>query len=1100
MKTITQKTLSAPVCVCVCKKLSALLLAFLLPLVVFAQNNVTVSGTILDEQDMPVVGATVAVVGQANKGALSDLDGHFSITGIPANSTLRISYVGYKTQEIALAGQTSLNIKLIPDSELLDEVVVVGYGTQKKVNLTGSVSQIGGDKLEARPVQNIGQALQGAVPGLNLDVNTSGGGALDSRMSLNVRGQGTIGQGSASAPLVLIDGTEGDLFSLSPNDIESISVLKDASSSAIYGSRAAFGVILVTTKSGREGKPKVAYNGNFRFSTATQVPQMLDAYTFANYWNIAGVNAGQGVKFSDEMMQKIKDNMEGKLPPEEASGTKWHDYKANEPWWMYTSGWANTDWFQEQYRKNAPSTEHSLSVSGGTAKINYMLSGAFMNQNGLIRHGKDTFNRYNLSGKFSAELAPWLTVGYNTRWVREDYSRPSFMTGLFFHNIARSWPTNALRDPNGHYTWTNHNIQQMEDGGKDIRQTDRLYQQVTAEFRPLDGWMIRLEGNYRIVNDQDHWDILPVGYHDPNEAFVPMTWDGNLAAGATRVSESMSKSNYFNVRAFTQYAKVFNEVHDFKAIAGMDMEANEYQNLSVRRDDLITPEIPTLNTTTNKDAFPGFGKNHWATMGFFGRINYAYDNRYLAEFSIRRDGSSRFIGDKTWATFPSVSLGWNIANEKFFKPATAYIEMLKLRGSWGALGNTNTNSLYPWFLGQPVSTSANSNWLINGERIFTSNVPGLVSPNLTWERVQSWNIGVDFSLFRYRLQGSFDYFVRNTFDMVGPSEPVPSILGAGQPKLNNADMKSYGWELELKWRDSFKDFNYGFRFVLSDDRQVITRYYNPRGMLNDWYEGKEVGTIWGFRTKGIAQTTEEMTEHLKNNKPTWGDNWDAGDIMYENTVDPIVTDPNSELYGQVDPKRKGIVSSGAGTLDDHDDYEIIGNSRPHFRYSFNADFAWKGIDLAIFLQGIGKRDFMDNSTYFTGANVGMWQAVGFREHLDFWRPADTDPKAFFGPNPDAYYPRPLFNKGGKNFQSQTRFLQDASYLRIKNLQVGYTLPQAWTQKAGISRLRIYFSGDNLYTFTKLSKIFDPEATGGAWGAGKLYPLQRTLSVGVNLNF
>ena len=1024
---------------------------------------------------MPVISATVIVVGQANKGAITDLDGNFTIAGIPANSTLRVSYVGYKTQDIPLNGQTTLSIKLVPDSELLNEVVVVGYGTQKKVNVTGAVSSVDSKALEARPVQNIGQALQGTIPGLNFNV-TSGGGALDNKMSVNVRGTGTIGNGSNAAPLVLIDGTEGDMFSLNPNDIENISVLKDASSSAIYGSRAAFGVILITTKSGKEGRARVAYNGNVRFSTATQIPEMPNSIDFAKYWNAASANDGIAVPFNDDKMRLIIGYQEGTLTGEEAWGTVWRGYAANEPWGMYLNGWANTDWFAEMYRDNVPSQEHNVSVSGGTDKYNYFISGAILNQNGLIRHGKDTFNRYNIAGKFSAQLAPWVTLTYNNRWVREDYSRPSYMTGLFFHNIARRWPVNIVRDPNGHYA---HGVEilQMEDGGKDITQTDRLYQQLIAEFRPLEGWMIRLEGNYNTTNSHNHWDVLPIYYYDPNEVPVAASWDGR-PAGETQVSESYSRNNYFNGRFYTEYARIFNEVHDFKILGGLDMESNRYNTLGANRKDLITPSIPTINQATNENTYPSFSDNEWSTMGMFARLNYAYDNRYLLEVSLRRDGSSRFIGDKTWATFPSFSLGWNIANEKFFEPLSNTIGLLKLRGSWGTLGNTNTSSLYPWYLAVPTG-SQNSWWLINGARQNPANVPGLVSPDLTWETVESWNVGLDFALFRNRLQGSFDYFVRNTRNMVGPAAPVSKILGASLPPVNNSDMNSKGWELELKWRDSYKDFNYGFRFVMSDDVQTITRFYNPQGLLNAWYEGEKMGNIWGYTTVGIAQTDEEMDAHLANNKPAWGSNWAAGDVMY------------ADLNGDK------VVNAGKSQIEDHGDLSIIGNSTPRYRYSFNADFAWKGVDLQIYLQGVGKRDWWDNSPYFVGANASLWQSSAFVEHLDYWRPADdTD----FGANPDAYYPRPLMNSGGKNFQTQTRYLQDASYLRIKNLQVGYTLPQAWTQKAGISRLRIYFSGDNIYTFTKMSKIFDPEALNGGWGAGKLYPLQRTLSVGLNLNF
>lgn len=1050
-------------------------------------QKITVKGTVLDTEGETVIGATVMLVEDSSKGLLTNIDGQFTLANVPANGTIRVSYVGMKTIEVPINGQTSLTITLQPDNELLDEVVVVGYGTQKKVNLTGSVATVDTKALEARPVKDLAQALQGTVPGLNFSVNNSGG-QLNSKMSFNIRGAGTIGNGSNSGPLVLIDGTEGDLYSISPNDIANISVLKDAASSAIYGSRAAFGVILVTTKSGRKGQSNVSYNGSIRFSTATQIPEMMDAYEFARYFNTAAANQGAALPFSDETIKRIQQNMAGTIDPSLASGTFWKGYDANEPWAMYGESWANNDWFAEMYRKNAPAHDHNISFSGGSEKINYYISGAILDQKGLIRHGEDKFRRYNLSGKVTAEITPWLTLTYNNRWIREDYSRPSYMGGLFFHNIARRWPTNPLRDPNGYYVPGNE-IQQMENGGLDINQKDQLYQQVTAEFRPIEGWIIRLEGNYNTTNNHNHWDVLPVFYHDPNKAKTPFAWSGDYATGKTNVGETMWKQNYLNGRFYTEYGNVFNEVHDFKILGGLDMEANRYTNLNASRRDIITPSVPTINNTTDKNVNLGFADNHWATMGMFARVNYVYDNRYLLEASIRRDGSSRFVGDKRWANFPTLSAGWNISNEKFFEPLLSTVNMLKIRGSWGSLGNTNIKALYPWFLSQPTGNQ-NSWWLINGQRQHTSNVPGLVSKNLTWESVESWNAGLDFALFNYRLRGSFDYFVRNTHDMVGPAPTKPSILGADQPAVNNSDMRSQGWELELTWRDQIKDFNYGVKLTLSDDIQTVTKYYNPNGLLNTWYEGKRMGEIWGYQTVGIAQTDKEMKDHLKNNLPTWGNNWAAGDVMYKNINDPV------DANGKIIESRKGKVDNGANTLSDHGDLSIIGNSSPRYRYGITADAAWRGLDFSIFLQGIGKRDFWDRSVYFVGANANMWQVPGFKSHLDFWRPKD---ESYFGANPNAYYPRPQFDNGGKNFEPQTRYLQDASYMRIKNIQLGYTLPSEWTEKLAVNRLRIYFSADNLVTFTKMSKIFDPEATGGDWGPGKLYPLSRTFSFGINLN-
>ena len=1040
------------------------------------QQQAVCKGTVVDSKGEPVVGASVFAVSNGHKkGSVTDLDGNFEIDGIASGSSLTISYVGYKTQQVTWNGK-DLKVTLQESSEMLDNVVVVGYGTQKKVNLTGAVSVVSSKTLDSRPVTSVAQALQGEVPGLNFSVGNAGG-SLKSRMGLNIRGIGTIGEGSNAAPLVLIDGSEGDLYSISPNDIESISVLKDASSSAIYGSRAAFGVILVTTKSGKEGRTNVSYNGNVRFSTATQIPEMPNSYDFARYWNDAAANSGGNAPFSQDMLNKIKNHINGTPAPGEEVTTTWQGTAANEPWSMYNGSWDNTNWFKEMYKSAVPSTEHNISVSGGGNKVNYYISGAILSQRGLIRHGKDKLKRYNFSSKVTANLTDWATVTYNTKWIREDYSRPSYMTGLFFHNIARRWPTNPVYDPNGHYVHGNE-ILQMENGGIDATQEDKLFQQLALEFRPIKGWKIRLEGNYNTTNYHNHWDVLPIYYYDPDQHPIAAAWSGDYAAGKSNVGEVMSKNNYYNGRFFTEYNMTLNDKHEFKFLAGLDMESNIYTYLSASQADLVTPLVPTLNNATNKVVGRGFSNTHWSTMGMFGRINYAYDSRYLAEFSIRRDGSSRFIGDKTWGTFPSFALGWNIANEQFFKPLNKTVNTLKLRLTYGSLGNTNTDQLYPWFLRQPISSNSSA-WLVNGERVNTSGVPGLVSPFLTWERVQSWNIGLDFGLFNNKLQGTFDYFVRTTKNMVGPAPVKPSILGATQPKENNSDMRSNGWDLEVRWRDRVGQVNYGIKLVLSDDYQTITNFYNPNRLLSQWCAGKRMGDIYGYKVEGIAQTDQQMNEWLANNKPSWGSDWAAGDVMYK------------DLNG--DKK----VNSGKSTYDDMGDLTKIGNSLPRYRFGITLDANWKGFDFLIFMQGVGKRDFWDASPYSVGANTGLWQSAAFKDHLDYWRPAtDTN----FGPNPNAFYPRPLFGAGSKNFKTSDRYLQNAAYMRIKNIQIGYTLPAAIASKIGASRVRFYFSAENLATFTKMNKIFDPEATGGDWGPGKIYPLQRTVSFGLNLNF
>lgn len=1040
-------------------------------LVAWAQGTVTIKGVVTDTQKEPLAGASVRIKGTTS-GTTTNASGSYTLQGVSRNATLVFSFIGMKKQEIPVSGRTEINVVLEDDAKVTQEVVVVGYGTQKKVNLTGAVSFIDSKSLAARPVQNLGQALQGMIPGLNLSVGNSGG-ALNSTMALNIRGTGTIGSGSNSSPLVLIDGSEGDMNALAPNDIESISILKDASASSIYGSRAAFGVVLIKTRSGREGRARVSYGGNVRFSTATQVPEMMDSEQFAKYFNIAGANSGNGTVFTDEIMKRIVDYKNGTIDDKFRSGTVWNE--RTNAWDLYTGAWANTNWFDEMYRKNVPTHEHNISISGGSGKTNYYLSGALLDQQGLIRYGRDTFKRYNLTAKISTDITPWLTISYTNRWSREEYSRPSYMTGLFFHNIARRWPTNPVRDINGHLIPGNETIQ-MRDGGIDRNQKDRVNQQLILEARPMEGLLVRAENNYNTTYNHNHWDVLAIYSYD-NKGLPRLTSREGGDDGQTSVGESTWKNDYFNGRYYAEYSRIFAEKHDVKLIAGLDLEVNKYHNLGGTKKDLISNQVPTINTATNDKPTLYSGYTHWATMGSFARLNYAYDERYLLEVSVRTNGSSRFIGDKRWATFPSFSAGWNIANEKFFEPLKSTVSMLKLRGSWGTLGNTEVQALYPWFLSQPVGT-ANSAWLVGGERLNTSNAPGIVSNSLTWERIESWNLGLDFAAFNNRLQGTLEYFNRTTRDMVGPPAPLPFTLGVGQPQVNNATLVSKGWEAELKWRDQIDKVNYGLRLVLSDDIQTVTQYYNPTGTLSTWYSGRRMGEFWGYTTRGIAKTNDEMNEHLKSNQPAWGNNWQAGDIMYK------------DLNGD------GKVNGGASTLADHGDLRKLGYNVPRYKFGFNADVTWRDIDFSFFLQGIGRRDWFDNSPYSVGATShGQWQSVGFKEHWDFFRP-EGDPN---GANLNARFPRPLFSQGGKNMQTQSRYVVNAAYLRIKNIQLGYTLPASLSKKIGISRMRVYTSADNLVTFTKLPKIFDPEATGGDWGPGKIYPLQRTISFGLNVN-
>jgi TonB-linked SusC/RagA family outer membrane protein len=1033
------------------------------------------TGIVTQRDGEPIIGASITVKGTKNI-AVTDIDGKFSLSGVKQGAVLVISYVGCETKLITWNG-TPLNVVL--NDITLDEVVVVGYGTQKKINVTGAVSQVGSEVLEGRPVAEVSQALQGTIPGLNINT-TSYGGMLDAGMTMTVRGTGTIDSGSYDDPLILIDGVEGSLYLVNPNDIESVSVLKDAAASSIYGSRAAFGVILVTTKSGKSGQTHVNYSGDVRWSTATCLPNMANSLEWANYYNTANINGGGTQIFSDETLERIQNYMNGVYT--DPSQPEYYGTVANSNglWSTYSSAFANTDWFKEMYKSAVPTTKHNLSVSGGNDKVTYRISGSFLDQNGLLRHGKDWLKRYTMSAKISAKLSSWARVDYNNSWARSNYGQPLYLTGYFFHNIARRWPTNPVKDPNGHWM-TGMEIEELENFGNWNTNDDKLMQQLNFVITPLKGWNITANGSITTYNQKQTEAYYPISYWDVNDVEYVKDTDYGTTSYAYDARE---RSSYYTVNVYTDYTREWGK-HYAKILLGVNYETMDYDTLyGMGYETTNADKNYLVNTTTDFATADSYYQD--ASAGYFARLNYNYDEKYLFEANIRYDGSSRFVGNKRWAWFPSFSAGWNMAKESFFTDWTDKISTLKIRGSWGQLGNTNTSSYYPFYQSQSY-TALNSNWLIDGTKQATASLPSIVNSNLTWETVQSLDFGLDWAAFKNRLTGSFDWYCRRTKDMIGPAPILSGVLGTDAPKANNCDMRTNGWEFEISWRDRIGQVTYGVKANLSDYFSIVTKYpYTGEfraQSYNGYHNGYKLGEIWGYVTEGIAQTDEQMNAWLENNRPTWGSNWAAGDVMYK------------DLNGD------GIVSSGSATLDDHGDLVKIGDSTPHYRFGITLDAAWKGFDFQVFLQGVGKKDWSPGSgnPYFWGAVSDIWQSTVFKEHLDYWSVDNTN----------AYYPRPLFGNT-KNQVNQTRYLQSAAYMRCKNMQLGYSLPKTVLAHAGISSCRIYVSVDNLFTITSLSSIFDPEAitgyyttysdgTGYNYSSGKTYPLQRTWSLGVSLN-
>jgi len=1045
-----------------------------------------ITGTVTDEKGNTLPGVTVLVKG-TTLGTLTDASGKYTINNAPQNATLVFSFIGMTTQEIPSDSRILIDVVLKVEAIGLEEVVVVGYGTQKKENLTGAVATVNSKALEARPVVNVAQALEGTVPGLNITQSGALAGSLENRPTLNIRGLATIGQGSTGAPLILIDGMEGDINALNPNDVESISVLKDAAASSIYGSRAPFGVILVTTKKGKSGKTQFSYSSNFRSNRPVLLPSMVDSYTFALVYNEGDLNDGQTGYFTPERIQRIKDFIDGKIPPTIYNGVAHPTTMIPDPnnpnYWAenYATANANTNWFHELYKSSAPSQEHAFSINGGNEKMTYYVSGNYLGQEGLIRFGGDNFNRYTLTAKINGKLNDWASISYTGRLTRENYSRPSYLENITNARVGtQGWPVLPVYDPNGYLFDPESPAMKLRDGGRYKNQNDWNYQQFNLTIEPIKGWRIIADLNYKINDNFLHTDYQITYNHD-------VAGNPYVKSSFSDVQEQAIRTNYFSPDIYTDYSKKIGD-HNIKVIAGFQSELNRYRSLLSERQGMIVSSLPVLDITsgtdiTGKTVPPGVGGNYyeWATAGYFGRINYDYKERYLLELNLRYDGTSRFRSENRWNYFPSASLGWNISREEFWKPLEKYISTLKFRASFGKLGNQNTSSWYPTYVTMPVGT-ANGDWLIGGARPNTASAPGLISSTLTWERVSNWNAGIDAGFLTNKLSANFDYFVRKTNDMVGPAPELPVTLGTSVPTTNNTDLQTYGFDLSVKWQDQFNNgFGYNISFVLSDSRTKILRYPNPTNSIGTYRAGEMYGEIWGFTTIGIAKTQEEMDAHLASlpngGQNYFGSNWKAGDIMYK------------DINGD------GKIDAGSRTIGDTGDLTIIGNEAPRYSFGLNLGADWKGFDLKVFLQGILKRDFFQNSFYFFGLGGGPWDSFVLKQHLDYFR---DDPNNPLGLNLDSYYPRPYLSDG-KNEWCQTRWLQNAAYIRIKNIQLGYTVPVHLSQKIGIDKLRFYVSGENLLTFTRLATMFDPETIDGGWGGG-VYPLSKVYSAGLSVNF
>ena len=1057
---------------------------FLFSPMVTAQS-LSISGKVIDKNSQePVIGASVLIEGTSN-GTITDLDGNFMLSNVPSKGNLVVSYIGYATQTLPINGKTSFSIVLAEDTETLDEVVVVGYGVQKKVNLTGSVASVKGDALEHRPVVDATQSLQGLVPGLS--VSNGGSGRPGATGSLSLRGQGNLS--GNSAPYVLVDGVEMSLSDVNPNDIENISVLKDAAACAIYGARAAYGVILVTTKQGEEGKMRASYQGTLGWSAPTVLPDMVNSLDFVKFWNDGVSNTGAANRMYSE--QKIADLEQYMRDP--SSIDPWGDLapgeSLNAAFENSERGLGNTDYFDLHYKNYSFKHNHNLSFSGGSKKAQYYVSGGYYNEDGILRYADMDYTRYTVNANITSELTKWLKLKFNTKFMHSDNRTPfnneDPKTGLdgglsegFYHSLARFRPTVSVIDPNGHFTELSM-IPYLQSGTYTDTQRDRFNITAGFELQPLKDWFIFFDYTYKQMNlEYEALNVAPSIYEQDG---VTMTKVARSELGVVedgKFTRTYGRTRYQTINLYTNYQFTLNDHHNFTLMGGYQEEDNDYSYMKNSITGLYSTNNPNLGMGTG-DKVVVDTRNGWATRGFFGRINYDYDGRYLLELNGRYDGTSRFPKKDRFGFFPSGSVAWVLSKEKFMENINQSIglDMLKFRASYGALGNQNVGT-YAYL---PTMSSGQIGQILDGSQPVAVYAPGVVSNTLTWEKVRTINGGIDLALLNNRLSASFDYYVRYTEGMLTKSKTLPSVFGASEPKTNAADLKTKGWELSLRWRDQFmladSPFNYSIKVALADSRAFITKYDNPNKRLGDYYEGQEIGEMWGLTTEGFFQTEEEIKNHADQSAVGEDDQsykFYVGDLKF------------------ADLNNDGKINKGDWTLANPGDFRKIGNSSSRYPYSFDLSADWKGFDIRGFFQGIGKRDWYagGGNHYFWGIYAQPWTNVQ-THNLDHWTPE----------NPNAYYPRVKAyiaeSTGSELACVQTRYMQDASYLRMKNLTIGYTLPQDLTRKLNIERVRFYFSGENLFEITHLKANLDPEALDSS---SKVYPLQRSYSFGVNLTF
>lgn len=1080
------------------KRLATILLALA---TLCVANAATITGKVTDGAGEPLIGVSVLVVGTTT-GTITDFDGNYAIEA-DAKAQLRFSYIGYNTLTESVNQRTVINVTLREDNKMLDEVVVVGYDTQRKANLTGAVGSVSvEDQLEGRPIANVGTGLQGAVPGLTI---TQSSGRLGDTPKFRIRGAvGTLlNEGNdASQPLILVDGVEiSDISMVNADDIQDISVLKDAASSSIYGTRAAFGVILITTKSGAGAQSKftVNYSNNFSWATPTALPEVAKSYIGAEM----ALEARQrrtpgttvfanacGLVWDAEDIENMKewDRMYGSqnLGPEMVEG---RDFVIKSGTPHFYRGWNAAN---EYIKDFSFSQQHNLSFSGTAGKTNYYMGLSYMGQGGVVKVNPDQYDRYSVNFSTDTEINPWLHVRSKALYTRTDLETPfNYGTSNYdaLYYLYR-WP--AIM-PYGTYEGHPFRNSVTETAAANMNSNikDYMRMSVGATFTlGIPDLTLDLDYTYNLDNQSITQRGGTVGGWDFWSGSMQLV-DNWAATSRNKIDKYIYQRNYHAGNAVLRYKHTWNDAHSFNVFAGMNIEYKEVDYVNAEKRDLLDQNKAEISLATGENFIYG---NHtsWAIMGFFARANYAYRNRYLVELNGRFDGSSRFPADQRWGFFPSASLGWVASEENFWDVLNPWWSFFKIRGSYGSIGNQDIgNNRF-----RAIMSSYNSGWIVGSTNMLTFSLPTAIADGFTWETIKTMNLGIDTRFFNDDLGVSFDLYRRINDGMVVGGTEVPSTFGATAPYENAAQLTTNGWELSLDYHHRFSNgLRLNLTANLADALTIVTKHPRKNTSVLDGsnYEGKIYGEIWGFTTDRLFQEDDFnadgtlvdgiASQSYFEKMNGYGYKYSPGDVKY------------MDLDGD------GEITWGDKTAANPGDWRRIGNTTPRYEYNFKIGLDWYGVDLNLLFQGVGSRQYWATGTMMIpGWNFS--EGTYYAHQTDYWKPDHTD----------AFYPRLTetnqpgqYSAASFNFLCQTRYLLDMSYLRLKNITLGYSLPEKALRKMHFSKFRIYFSAENVCEFDHLGNLpIDPETDtstgdGGAMGWGRIYPFTRQLSCGLQIS-